>query len=84
MTCIIFLATVYTLIALATFVLLYLDIWPYARYEGPCECGVLFIGLFGLSILWPLGLLMFTVSLLLDVIAEDIANKNEEGDCENE
>ena len=84
MTCIIFFATIYTLIALATFVLLYIDIWAYARYEGPCECGVLFIGFVGLSILWPLGLLMLTVSLLVDVIAEDIANKKQEGDGENE
>ena len=82
MTCIIFLATVYTLIALATFVLLYLDIWPYARYEGPCECGVLFIGLFGLSILWPLGLLMLTVSLFIDDAAEKIESLKKEGDDE--
>ena len=80
MTSIIFLATVYTLIALATFVLLYLDIWPYARYEGPCECGVLVIGLIGLSILWPLGILMLTVALFVEDAAEKIESLKREGE----
>ena len=82
MTSIIFLATVYTLIALATFVLLYLDLWQYARYEGPCECGVLIMGLFGLSILWPLGLLMLTVALLAENAAEKIESNKKEHDDE--